>query len=76
MLQPAQEDDFFGVLDAKPAVRTVATTKRSTGKLVVPASKKKGIAATSSKAAPPAPAVKKLAMDNNDGGVDDGWDDF
>jgi SCY1-like protein 1 len=60
----ADEDDFFGTFDAKPA-KPVVLRKATAGKLVVPSSKSAKLAVK--------PAVKKLSVSQD---VADGWDDF
>jgi SCY1-like protein 1 len=57
----AEEEDFFGSFDAKPA-KPVAMRKPGAGKLVMPSKK------------PAKPAVKKLSANNEK--ASDGWDDF
>jgi SCY1-like protein 1 len=63
----ADEDDFFGTFDAKPAKPVVMRKMggATTGKLVVPSSKSGKVAVK--------PAVKKLSASED---VADGWDDF
>jgi SCY1-like protein 1 len=71
LFAPAEDDDFFGGLDAKPAKPTI-TTRPAMGKLVVP-SKVPGVT-TKMKLLTTKPAVQKLSTKDNSGS--DGWDDF
>lgn len=61
----ADDDDFFGGMDAKPAKPVAMRAMGGGAKLVVPA-KKPGAAAK--------PAVQKLPTNNDS--TSDGWDDF
>jgi SCY1-like protein 1 len=71
LFAPAEDDDFFGGLDAKPAKPTI-TTRPAMGKLVVPP--KVGGVASKGKLLTAKPAVQKLSTKDNSGS--DGWDDF
>jgi SCY1-like protein 1 len=65
LLAPANEDDFFGGFDHKPAKPIVSRPAATRGKLVIP--KKAGTVVAQK------PVIKKLAVDDES---ENGWDDF